>query len=354
MTKRYSLGFISRSKTEQEMRSPIWWEHLTPEKLNHPLIKEYIFEHQFGYHTFQESADTYLIQLGCQVLDRISLLNDCDIVISLKPTDEWEYMRSGSTLIGWFNHLNFPPQNSKNIKFLDLEDVKILAERRQQKLLYKNAYVAGECGVAQTLAELQRLDPSSPAIAQGRRLAVVLGYGNLGRGATAELLRQGIERVVVFTQRQPVDVQYKLAGVEYRQMEYFFGNTYELFSGDLRWPLIDRILPQADIIINATVPSQPEEKWKFVPEDSFNRLKLNMAFVDLVHKPGHGADFTHATQLVQPLELICKSNNSIWYNGCNGMPSYRPAYASYVISHNLLGHLDSLLDAVRGNTKVLL
>lgn len=354
MTKQYSLGFISYSKSLQEMRSPIWWGHLTAKKLNHPLIKEYIFEHEFGYDTFRESADNYLVQLGCKVLDRISLLRDCDIVISLKPKDEWEYMKPGTTLVGWFNHLKSPPQNSRNIKFLDLEDVKILAEGRQQKLLYRNAYVAGECGVAQTLAQLHQLNSCSPAIAQEERLAVVLGYGNLGRGATEELLRQGIERVVVFTQRHPVDVKYKLNGVEYRQMEYCCDNVYELVCEELKQPLIDNILSQADIIVNATVPSKADRKWKFVPEDGFNKLKKNMAFVDLVHKPGHGADFTHGTQLVQPVEQICKSNNSIWYNGCNGMPNYRPAYASYVISHNLLDHLDSLLHAVIGETKILL
>ena len=336
------------------MRTPIWWEHLTAEKLNHPLIKEYIFERKFGLHTFGESADTHLIRNGCKVLDRISLLKLSDIVISLKPKDEWEYMREGSTLVGWFNHLKSSPQNSTNIKFLDLEDVKILAKGREQKLLYRNASVAGECGIAQTLARIEHLDPSSPAIAQSPRLAVVLGYGNLGRGATEELLRQGIERIVVFTARQPVDVQDKLDSVEYRQMEYSISNTYEVFSEGLRQPLIDSILSQADIIVNATLAPKIEQKWTFIPEDSFNKLKFNMAFIDPVHKPGHGADFTHVTQLIEPVKLIRKSNHSIWYNGCNTMPSFRPAYASYVISQDLLGHLDRLLDAVRGETKVLL
>ncbi|GEM_PF-2880062 len=354
MTKRYSLGFISRSKSEKEMRSPIWWEHLTKDKLNHPLIKEYIFEREFGIHTFGESADTHFIGLGCKVVDRISLLRLSDIVISLKPKDEWEYMKPGSTLVGWFNHLKSDPRHSTNIKFLDLENVKILAKGRKQKLLYRNASVAGECGVAQTLAELQRLDPSSPAIVQQKRLAVVLGYGNLGKGATTELLRQGIERIVVFSQRHPVDLLDKLRGVEYRQMEYGLFNTYELLSEGLRQPLIDSILSQADIIVNATLPCKFKAKWTFIPEDSFNKLKLNMAFIDPVHKPGHGADFTHVTQLVEPLKLIRKSNHSIWYNGCNAMPSYRPAYASYIISQDLLDHLDSLLDTVRADAKVLL
>lgn len=354
MTKRYSLGFISRSKSDQEMRSSIWWEHLITKKLNHPLIEEYIFERDFGVHTFQESADTHLIRLGYKVLDRISLLNLSDIVISLKPKDEWEYMKPGSILIGWFNHLKSLRRNSTNIKFLDLEDIKILAEGRQQKLLYRNASVAGECGIVQTLAELEHLDPDSPAIAQEERLAVVLGYGNLGIGATHELLRQGVKRVVVFTQRQPSDVRDKLTEVEYRQMEYSFGNTYELLPEGLRRPLIDGILSEADIIVNATVPSKSEQKWTFIPENSFNQLKLNMAFIDPLHKPGHGAKFTHETQLVEPLKLIRKSNHSIWYNGCNAMPSYRPAYASYIISQDLLSNLDSLLDAIRGDTKVVL
>jgi len=355
MTKQYSLGFISHSQFHQEMRSPIWWEHLTAEKLNHPLIKEYIFEREFGSHTFLESADTHLIRLGCKVLDRISLLKLSDIVISLKPKDEWEYMRPGSTLIGWFNHLQSPPQNLTNItniKFLELENINIEAKGKQHKILYRNAYVAGECGIAQTLAELERLDPSSPAIALSGRLAVVLGYGNIGRGATVELLSQGVERVVVFSGRHPVDLENKLAGVEYRQMEYSFGKTYELFPEGRKRPLIDSILGQADIIINATIPCKLQQKLTFIPENSFHQLKPNMAFIDPMHKPGHGADFTHVTELAQPVQLICKANHSIWYNGCNAMPSYRPAYASYTISQSLLDHLDSLLECVTGDRKV--
>lgn len=342
MTKHYSLGFMSRSRSIREMRSPIWYKHLTEENVDHTLIKEFFFEENFGHHTFQESADDYLTQLGCRIVDRLSLLMSCDIVVSLKPTDEWRYMRPGSTLIGWFNHLNLPPQNSVSVKFLDLEDIKISVQGRQQKLLYRNACVAGECGVAQTLEELRRLDPSSPAIKEGK-LAVVLGYGNLGTGATMELLAQGIEKVVVFTQRSPVSIEDKLEGVEHRQMKYESGNTYEVFSDGLKQPLIAGILSQADIIVNATIPSSPNQKWTFIPENKLDRLKSRMAFIDPVHQPGHGVNFAGVTQLSAPLELICKSNNSIWYNGCNAMPSYRPAYASYIISQALLSNLDRLV-----------
>jgi alanine dehydrogenase len=135
MKKQYSLGFISRSQSTNEMYSPIWYKHLTEETLKNSFIKEYIFEQDFGSYTFSEAADDYLMKLGCKVIDRFSLLNSSDIVISLKPTDEWEYMSSGSTLVSWFNHLKSLPKNFKNINFLDLEEINILAEGRQQKLL---------------------------------------------------------------------------------------------------------------------------------------------------------------------------------------------------------------------------
>ena len=115
-------------------------------------------------------------------------------------------------------------------------------------------------------------------------------------------------------------------------MKYDYGNTYEVICEYLKRPLIDSILAQADIIVNATIPSIFKPKWTFIPEDSFHKLKLNMAFIDPVHKPDHGADFTHVTELGAPLEHICKSNHSIWYNGCNAMPNYRPIDASYMIS----------------------
>ncbi|MEL6580988.1 MAG: hypothetical protein AAFQ14_14670, partial [Cyanobacteria bacterium J06621_12] len=118
----------------------------------------------------------------------------------------------------------------------------------------------------------------------------------------------------------------------------------EISFNSLKQPLIDGILAQADIIVNATIPSNPNQKWTFIPEDKLDRLKSKMAFIDPVHQPGHGVDFSGATKLSAPLKLICKSNNSIWYNGCNAMPSYRPAYASFIISQTLLSNLDYLVD----------
>ncbi len=345
MKKQYTLGFISHSKHCKELRSPIWWEHLIG-KNNHPLIKEFLFEQEFGVQTFQSASDSHLIRLGCSVLDRISLLRSSDIVISLKPKDEWEYMKPGSTLVGWFNHLKTPLKNSRDINFIDLESIMITVAGRQQKLLYRNAYVAGECAVAQTLFELQHLDPSSPAIAQEERLAVVLGYGNLGIGATQELLAQGFKQIIVFTQRQPDSIEDKLEGVEYRQMQYSEEHIYEFNSKGFKQPLIYGTLAQADLIVNATIPSHPEQLWNFIPTDEFIRLKSSMAFVDPVHYPRHGGDFTHPTQLDEPVKLIRKSGTSIWYNGCNAMPSYRPAYASHIISKGLLKHLDVILESV--------
>ncbi|NET08984.1 MAG: hypothetical protein F6K16_30640 [Symploca sp. SIO2B6] len=346
MKKQYSLGVISQSRAVSEMRSPIWHRHLPVHTPNNPLIKEYIFEKNFGSHTFQESADDYLVSLGYKTAHRSELLASSDIVISLKPIDEWEYMRPQSILIGWFNHLKSPPQPSRYIHFIDLEDIKIFADGREQKLLYKNAYVAGECGVAQTIQHLRGIDSSSPAVTEGK-LAVVIGYGNLGRGATRELINQGIEKIVVFTQRQSTALKGKLAGVEYRQMEYADGNTYEVNSDGSKEPLVSSILAQADIVVNAKIPSKTHPKWTFIPDNEFHKLKLNMVFIDPVHRNGHGADFVQVTSLEQPLKKICRSGHSIWFNGCNAMPSYNADYASSVISEALLSNLDTLIDVIK-------
>ncbi len=198
----------------------------------------------------------------------------------------------------------------------------------------------------QSIETLKQCDPFSPAITQGK-LAVVLGYGNLGMGATMELIRQGIENIIVFTQRHPSEIKHKLEGVEYRQMQYTFTNTYEMINGNLKASLIDSILPQADIIVNATLPSSSKQKWTFIPENKFKQLKNKMLFIDPVHKLGHGASFTHVTELSNPLKLIKKCNHSIWYNGCNAMPSFRPAYSSYIISNALINHLDSIIDSLK-------
>ncbi|MGK7882016.1 MAG: hypothetical protein AB4060_18235 [Crocosphaera sp.] len=353
MNNKYSLGFISRSNLPKEMRSPIWYQHLTSKHLNHDSVKEFIFEENFGLHTFEKSADDHLLKLGCKVVDRFTLLKSSDIVISLKPTDEWQYMRPGTVLIGWFNHLQLPPKHTTNVKFLDLEDIIIWCEGRPQKLLYKNAHISGECGVLQTLETLQQSDPFSPAITE-KKIAVVLGYGNLGIGATKELIRQGIEKIVVYTQRQPSSLINKLEGVEYRQMEYDYNNTYEVINEDLKLPLIDNLLPQADIIVNATIPSSSQPKWTFVPDDKFSQLKCNMAFIDPIHKPDHGANFTQTTELSQPLKLIKQSGHSIWYNGCNAMPNYRYSWASSIISEALLNNLDSIFGKISASKLPLL
>ncbi|NEO88073.1 MAG: hypothetical protein F6J87_28025 [Spirulina sp. SIO3F2] len=344
MKEKYYLGFISQSHMVNEMRSPIWHKHLPVYTPDHPVIKEYIFEQSFGSHTFKGAADNQLKQLGYKVKSRLELLSLCDIVISLKPTDEWKYMQPNSTLVGWFNHLNHPLNESRNINFLDLENIRIFDDGRYQKLLYKNAYVAGRCGVSQTLDKLSEFEPSSPAITQ-RKLAVVLGYGNIGKGAARELLRQGIEKVIVFTQRPPTEVSDKLDLIEYRQMQYSNDDIYEISDQGLKQPLIDCILREADIIVNAKIPSNDCPKWRFVPENKFFQLKSNMAFIDPIHRKGHGADFVEVTSFGEPLKKICKATHSIWFNGCNSMPNYQADYASYVISEALLKNFDTIVEA---------
>lgn len=234
---------------------------------------------------------------------------------------------------------------------MDLEDITIWSEGRPQKLLYKNAYITGECSVIQTLEELKKIAPFSPAIKQ-RRLAVVIGYGNVGLGATKELLRQKFDKIIVFTKRQSSTVTHKLKGVEYRQMECDSSNTYEVIDGNLKQPLIDNILPQADLIVNATTTSNSKADWILIPDDKFGQLKSNMVFIDPIHQPSHGASFTQTTDLFQPLKLIKKANNSIWYNGCNAIPNYRYDYASVIISQALLSNLDTILNSIK--TEVLL
>ncbi|HAC63687.1 MAG TPA: hypothetical protein DCF68_09155 [Cyanothece sp. UBA12306] len=354
MPNKYSLGFISNSRSDGEMRVPIWWEHLTENKLNHPLIKEYIFEENFGASAFGGAADEFLISEGYRVVDRLSLLRLSDIVISLKPQDEWNYMKPGSTLIGWFNHLeSFPPPSSA-IRFLDLEAIKILAQGRSQKLLYRNAFVAGECGVVQTLEILSQIAPFSPAILGKNRLAVVLGYGNLGQGAVTELIRQNFENIVVFTQRQAATIENKFPEVDYRQMEYDLETVYACDSKGVKRSLITDILPDADIIVNGTLPSSSQPDWTFVPDNQFSQLKQNMAYLDPVHKVGHGASFAQITPLREPIKPIHRLNHCIWYNGCNAMPAYRPTYASIIISQHIITYLDYLLKAVENATEVLL
>ena len=278
-------------------------------------------------------------------MDRDQLLEACDIVVSLKPKDEWKKMRPNSVLVGWFNHLGSNLHNPHNVTLLDLEDITTFVDGRDQKILWENARVAGECGVHQTLDRLTLMAPSSPAISH-QQLAVVFGYGNLGRGAVLALLKRGIQRIVVFTQRPPTEVQGRLPGVEYRQMEHHGADTLEVLADGSKRSLMDDLLPQADIIVNAKKPSRHLSKWVFVPEDRFAQLKPGMAFIDPVHIDGNGANFVHTTSLEEPLKKISRAGRTIWFNGCNAMPSHDPAYASSVISQALIREFDTVMAAV--------
>jgi hypothetical protein len=347
MQQKYVIGVIGHSLSKGERRVPIWWEHLTCHHLHHPLIQNFIFEKNFGQNIFQKNVDHCLTQLGCKVTDRLDVLRLSDIVISLKPQNEWLYMKSNSTLVGWFNHLEFKPNCSSGIRLLNFEDIQINVQGKSQKILYENAHVAGECGVAQTLELLSQIDPESPAISNRRRLAVVLGYGNLGKGAVKELLRQGIEKIIVFTQRSPLVLENKLKSVNYQQMIYGIENTYVNNYDDSNNSLIDEVLGNSDIIVNAKIPSPEQPKWTFIPWLKFRQLKRNMAYIDPVHQIGHGAGFAQTTPLSSPVKRINQFSHSIWYNGCNAMPSYRPVHASFVISQAITSYFDDFLTAIK-------
>ena len=351
MERKYSVGFIGHSLSNGEKRVPIWWEHLTPEVLKHPLLEEYIFEESFGSSAFREVTDESLKRLGCKVLSRMDLLSLSDIVVSLKPVDEWLYMKPGSILAGWFSHIQIPQDNALGIRFLNFEDIKILADGRSQKLLYKNAYVAGECGVAQTLDILKEIAPDSPAVSSENRVSVVFGYGNLGEGAVDELKRQDVERIIVFTQRNPSQIRNKFPGVEYRQIDFHSASLLLDEPESTRTSSISAVLSEADIIVNATLPSAVRSNVQLISWGDFTSLKPGMAYIDPVHRAGHGACFARTTSLTQAVEQIHYGGRSIWYNGCDAMPSYRPAHASFVISQAITTYLDTILATVdRMNT----
>lgn len=344
------MGFLSRSLMTSERRSPIFPKHLEQTPLQHPLIQDFLFEQNFGTHTFQETSDTQILRCGHQVEHRLNLLKKCDVVLSLKPTDEWQYMRKNSLLIGWFNHLQKPLYNPQNVTFLDLENVTVFAEGRTQKLLWKNAYVAGECGVKQTINLLEQQAPNSPAIAQ-RKKAVVLGYGNLGKGATDALLHAGFQDIVIFSKRPPSDIVDTLPGIEYRQMEQDGSTTLDVSANGFKQPLID-VISDADLIVNATKPATKDQPWTFIADAELGKLKANIAYVDPVHIAGHGVSFAETTSLANPIKHIQSKAASIWYNGCNAMPAYDSAYASSIISKALLENFDILMAVVESQQLV--
>ena len=81
-------------------------------------------------------------------MERDQLLETCDIVVSLKPKDEWKKMRPNSVLVGWFNHLGSNLHNPHNVTLLDLEDITTFVDGRDQKILWENARVAGELNIS--------------------------------------------------------------------------------------------------------------------------------------------------------------------------------------------------------------
>lgn len=345
-TPKRKVGVIGHSQYYGEVRLPIHWVHLQ-RKPPSQAVASFAFEQGYGEPLFGNNGDRQLRDLGYDVLPRTALLNQSDIVISLKPTDEPRFMKAGSVLLGWTYTLDRtikPPDGFRKVDFSTLRRDKA----GQVRFLSNNATLSGACGVAQTLDLLGVLDPHAPALTR-RGQALILGFGSVGRGAAIECLKRGFKAVTVFTQRSPLAVAGSLLpGTGIQRMELAQDATHVIDKAGQRKPLNHcAAFIDADIIINGTPHGAANIARPLFGVEELNSLKPGVALVDPMLCAGQPLAIDHQTTAAEPVQRFAvPKNGRIWLNSYDGMPNYRPTASTEVISQELVACLEPLLRSI--------
>lgn len=330
------IGVIGTSAKENERRVPLHPDHL-------PLIPEAVRRQLFfepGYATPFGGSDAQVAALTGGLAPRAELLAEMDAVILLKPVEaDLRALREGGVLWGWPHAVQ---QRAITEAAIDRRLTLIAFEHmfawrpegeRGLHTFHRNNVLAGYAAVLHALSLRGIAGPF------GRpRRAVVLGAGQVGRGALQALQALGFREVTVCS-LGPAPAEVDLApGCRYLPMrrEAVDPGRMAISAADGGETPLLALLAAADIVVNA-IQQDPLRPVMFVDEAEVGRLAPGCLIIDVSCDAGMGFAFARPTSFQAPLIRV----GACAYYAVDHTPSYLWESASWEISHALLPHLEA-------------
>lgn len=329
----HTLGLVGISYKENELRVPIYPEHLgkIPEELRKYVSVEKGYGERFGI------TDSYLSQF-CTILSRHDLFKLSDIIVlpKVSPRD-FSYFKEEQVLWGWCHCV-------QDRAIVDLAIRKRLTlvcwesmYKNKMHVFHKNNEIAGYSSIYHALQFIGITGQYGKS-----KKIVVIGFGSVGRGVVKALLSMGFTDITLLTQRSRNEIV-DLPSVQHYRYEKSKEGQMVIESHPY---LVLTLLGSCDIIVNCVLQNS-ENPQMFIPDEkSLNELKKGTLIVDVSCDFGMGFYFATPTTFNDP---IFKVRDDVIYYSVDHSPAYFWNSASYEISEALLPYISEM---ILGNMEV--
>jgi len=343
MTYYYKTGIIKTSSKENEHRVPILPEYI--KQIDKEILQNLVFEKGYGKEV--GVLDQEIINLGAQIADRETVLQQ-DVVMITKPMPEdLEKMKNGATLSGWVHTV----QQRKIAQLAIDKKLSLMAwenmygYHNNKKSIYifsRNRELAGYCSILHYL-QLKGLD----GFYGERQKVVVFGFGMTSRGAIYALLGRGYENIHVYTQRPTHLVADKNPNCYYH---YYWEENGEMWTTeDGKKVKLINTLSDTDLIVNCILQDVHKPIMFIANSMELAKLKRGMGIVDVSCDEKMGFYFAKPTTFENPIFDV---NEKISYYACDHSPSYLKHASSREVSKSLLPYLKDIVSLNTENSTI--
>lgn len=325
------MGIIGTSRKENEKRVPVHPDHLG--EIPADLRTRMVFESGYGQ-PFGLDDDT-LRSMGFALLDRPSILRNCEVVTIAKPVaEDLLSMGEGHVLWGWAHCVQgvdiTQAAVDRRLTVVAWEAMNRWDEQGQWvgHVFARNNEMAGYAGVLHAMGQVGIGGPFGPA-----RRGVVIGFGSVGQGAVRALHDHGLVDITVLTPPHARSNS-PIAGESHRRFEVGGSGLAMMTNAEgARAPLTGH-LAEVDIIVNALL-QDPDHPVMYIQEQDVDALRQGCLIIDVSCDAGMGFPFARPTTFERPMFDIGPAQ----YYAVDHTPSYLWRDASWEISRALLPFL---------------
>jgi len=301
--------------------------------------------------------DQDYLESGAKIVDRKTVLNDSDLIISINPLvkKEYEKLSAKKAILSAFNPLiNFGIVNQfldKDITSFSMDMVPRITRAQSMDILSSMATVAGYKAVLEAANHLPNFFPMFMTAAGTIRPSkvLVLGAGVAGLQAIATAKKLGAV-VEAFDVRPAVKEQVESLGGKFVEVEgakddadaggYAIEQTEE-YKQKQQQLIQDHAKKASVVITTAQIPGRKAPI--LITKDTVENMKSGSVIVDLAASTGGNCELTENNKVIEV--------NQVRIIGNSNLPSELPTDASKMYGNNIINFLKLIIDE-EGNLKL--
>ncbi len=334
-----TLGVLATSSKENEFRLPIHPRHF--DRIDADLRARILLER--GYGDRYGVSEEHLATQVAGIRSREEIIATSDVVLLPKPTlDDVASLRDGQVLWGWPHAVQDPQLTQicidKRLTLMAWEAMNHWTPSGSfvVHVFHMNNELAGYCSV------LHALTLAGSTGHYGRPLkAVVIGFGNVARGAITALNAIGVHDVTVLTMRDVTAVASPVPSVVLDHLDRNevdpSRTTVQTATGHMPTATF---LAGHDIVVNCVL-QDTDMPLMFVSDAEIAEFAPGSLLVDVSCDSGMGFAFARPTTFEEPMLTV---GDGVAYYGVDHSPTYLWNSATWVISEALIPYLRTVMD----------